>query len=229
MKLLLRSDNKVVVYTALFIMLLCLVAVYHSVRISIADTQAYKAKYLLSKWEKTNDLPVKEEVETALNGVNSALYWEESNTEYMDLKAHILTYKGLLHWKDRQFSSFTDEAVELYQESTALRPKWPYAWARLALVKAYRGEVDALFSQAMARASKYGPWEPNVLQTMVEAGLFSWSDLDAATKAHLVNAIQRGLSYKSKGMKNVIQRYGLLNSVCGYLAINKKTRKLCGW
>jgi len=225
----LSTYNKAYIYTVVFIMLICLVGIYYSVRISIADTQAYKAKYLLSKWETSAKLPEKEEVEVALDEVTSALYWEPKSTEYMDLKAHVLTYKGLVHWKENQFSDITGEAIQLYQESTKLRPKWPYAWARLALVKAYRGEVDALFSTAMARASKYGPWEPNVQKTIIEAGLYSWSYLDASTKKHLLETIQRSLRYQSKKVQGIIKRYELLVSVCGYLTINKKTRQLCGW
>jgi len=227
MKLQSCSDNKAHVYTAFFIMLTCLVATYYSVRTSIADTQAYKARYLLSKWEKTAKLPVKEEVETALNGVNSALYWEQNNTEYMDLKAHVLTYKGLVYWEDGRFSSFTDEAVKLYQESTVLRPKWPYAWARLALVKAYRGEVDALFSKAMARASKLGAWEPNVQKTVVEAGLYSWSSLDALSKKHLLDTIQRGLHFQRNAMAAVVTRYGKKKLVCSYFENNERSRQFC--
>ncbi len=216
-------------YVTIAISLCCLIAAYYSLRIGIADTQAYKAKYLLEKWEKEHRLPTKEEADDAVEKVTLALEWEPDNTEYMDLKAHVLTYKGLLYWNKGMFTELTDESVRLYLNTTKRRPKWPYAWARLALVKAYRNEHDKVFFKAIHHAVKYGPWEPGVQKTITEAGLYAWTSLDKQSRISVVANIQRGLNFEFEDISATIQRFKRTASVCGYLAYTKHSKKLCGW
>lgn len=211
------------------IVLVIAIGAYYSVRIAVADVYAYKAKYLLGIWEKGSRLPTAEEADYAVEKASDALEWEPNNTEYMDLKAHVLTYKGLLYWGDGRFSDITDESVELYVKATAIRPKWPYAWARLALVKAYRGEFDALFVMAMENSVNYGPWEPGVQKTVTEAGLYGWNNLTKTTRVELISNIQRGLSFNFKAIEKTLNRYKKKNLVCTYLQGNDKRKKLCGW
>jgi len=219
--------NKTRLYIAVPIMLICLLAIYYSLRLVVADTYAYKARYHLSKWEKEARLPVEAEVEGALLQASSALYWDSNNTEYMDLKAHLIMYQGLVYWGDKAFSEMTDEAVKLYRHSTEVRPKWPYAWARLALVKAYRGEFDGVFSEAVARAVKNGAWEPNVQKDIAEAGLYGWDYLSRATKRDLVANIQRGLSFQKRAMLEVVGRHDKKVEVCSHMTNNKRSREFC--
>ena len=207
----------------------CLVCINYAFRMGIADTQAYKARYLLEQWEREQRLPTKGEADEAVAAVTLALRWEPDNTEYMDLKAHVLTYKGLLNWDAGDFVGVTTESVQLYLLATKYRPKWPYAWARLALVKSYRGEYDDVFVQALENAVLYGPWEPGVQVTVAEAGLYAWVHLNSASKSHVVSNIQRGLSYKYKEMSGIIKRFNRKNSICASLLNTSKTARLCGW
>jgi len=216
-------------YIVVPVVFIALMSIIQSATFAVADIQAYKARYLLSQWEKEQRLPTETEVVYALNKVSSALNWAPSNTEYMDLKAHVLTYQGLLYWGKVSFVGLTDEAVGLYLRSTEIRPKWPYAWARLALLKAHRGEFDELYLQALLRANEYGPWEPNVQKTVVDAGLYGWDKLDKVTRMSLVETIQRGLSFQFKAMDVIVSRHKRKAFVCGYFKVNKKTSRFCGW
>ena len=216
-------------YIAVVVMLFCVWGMYHAVRMGMADVIAYKAKYQVKIWEKEGRLPTADEADYALDKASSALAWEPGNPELMDLKAHVLTYTALLHWGDEQFAGISDEVVQLYQRSTQRRPKWPYTWARLALVKAYRGEFDALYREAVSKAVKFGPWEPGVHKTLAEAGLSGWSQLDRDTKRHHVENIHRGLRFEAKALTAMVARYQNRDQVCAFLPNDKFTKRFCGW
>ena len=223
------SPLKTRLYIAIPVMLCAFFGMFQATKIGIADIQAYKARYLLSQWEEGQRLPTDDEVVRALDSASSALGWAPNNTEYMDLKAHILTYKGLLYWESLPFAAVTEEAVAFYLQSTQIRPKWPYAWARLALLKAHRGEFDGEYQTALLRAVEYGPWERNVQKTIAEAGLYGWTQLEEASRDALIATIQRGLNVQFKTMANIVMRHHRKVFVCAYLARNEKTKTFCGW
>jgi len=210
-------------------MLLCVWVIYHAVRIGVADVIAYQPKYQVQTWEKEARLPSSEEVEYTLSRASLALAWQPNNPDLIDLKAHVLTYQAILHWGTESFSRLSAEAVVLYQQSTLLRPKWPYTWARLALVKADRGEFDAVYREAVAKAVTFGPWETGVHLTLAQAGLSGWSQLDKATKRHHVDNIYRGLHFAQGALTQMVERYNNRDQVCVFLPKDKYTKRFCGW
>lgn len=216
-------------YIAVMVIALCLWGGYHAVRMGVADVLAYKAKYQVKIWEKGRRLPSADEAEYALQKASSAIAWEPGNPEHMDLKAHVLTYKGLLHWGGDQFSTITAESIALYQASTKRRPKWPYTWSRLALVKAYRSEFDAVYADAIANSVQFGPWEPGVHKTLTEAGLIGWSQLDKVTRSQIVGNLHRGLRFEPQALTTMVARHQKRNEVCAYLPNDKHTKRFCGW
>lgn len=220
------SDNKPKLIAWLVIFVSCW-GIYHAVRMGAADIVAYKARYELKKWSKSGNLPTPDELAFALEKASSALDWQPRNPEHLNLKAMILIYKGMTHLDDGQFSAITNESVSLYQLSTELRPKWPLTWSHLALLKAYRGEFDAVYLQAIANAVKFGPWEPGVHIAVGEAGMAGWSDLDKATRRHVSANIQRGLRFSPKELRAIANRYQLMARICLSFPKDKFTNKFC--
>lgn len=221
--------RKPATYIAIVVIALCVWGSYHALRMGVADVIAYKAKYQVKIWEKAGRLPAQDEVDYALEKAASALAWEPGNPEHMDLKAHVLIYQSLLYWGETEFAASSAEALALYQQSTQRRPKWPYTWARLALVKAYRGEFDDVYAEAVAKSVTYGPWEPGVHKTLTEAGLPGWLQLDKVTRTHLVGNIYRGLRFEQRALSAMVKRHNKLELVCAYLPNDKYTKKFCGW
>jgi hypothetical protein len=146
----------------------------------------------------------------------------------MALKARVLTYQGLLYWGEDRFFEITEEAVTLYHESTRRRPKWPYSWSGLALVKAYRAEFDDVYKEAVAKAVKFGPWEPGVHRTLALAGLTGWARLDKATRGHIVANIHRGLRFSSGALAELAQRYKKRDQLCALLPNDQHSQRFCG-
>jgi hypothetical protein len=216
-------------FFTLVVMLLCVWGMYHAVRMGVADVIAYQAKFQLKSWDKEARLPTAEEAEYALAKASSALVWQPDNAELLELKAHVLTYQALLYRGDEAFLRLSAEAIMLYQQATLLRPKWPYAWANLALLKAYQGEFDPVYNEAVAKAVAFGPWEPGVHKTLARAGLLGWSQLDPTTKNHHVGNIHRGLRFSAKAITQMAARYQNRDQVCAFLPKDKYTRRFCGW
>jgi len=225
MKFLYNKHNIIV----LFVMLICLWGMYHAFRMGVADVLAYKAEYAIKTWEKEKRLPNKSEVGAAVINASSAVSWESANPEYMDLHAQVLLYKALSYWGDNKFDPISALSVELYQRSIKRRPNWPYTWARLALVKSYRREYDAVFYEALGNAVKLGPWEPGVHTTLAAAGLFGWSELNIESRRLVASNIHRGLRFSHSELASIIHRYRRKESVCGYVTVDEFSKSLCGW
>ncbi|MFT6916050.1 MAG: hypothetical protein ACJAWL_002367 [Motiliproteus sp.] len=224
------------VLIACAVITLCLWGLYQALRMGMADVVAYKARYPLKTWEQAARLPTMAEADDALEKASGALSWAPKNPEYLDLRAHLLTYKSLLPVNNEtqaehsvRVEPLTREALALYQQSTGLRPKWPYSWSRLALVKSYLGEFDQVFTAAVAKAVKYGPWEPGVHKTLLEAGLSGWFELDADTRRALGSTASRGLRLDSRGITAIVQRHQKRDQLCGYLPNDRYSKALCGW
>jgi hypothetical protein len=227
----LRQPKALVAYAVIAV---CLWGLYKALCLGVADVVAYKARYQLKSWEQAQRLPTTAEADYALEKASSALSWAPNNPEYLDLRAHLLTYKSLVLSNDEtvdplSVESLTQEALALYQQSTGLRPKWPYSWSRLALVKSYRGEFDQVFAEAVAKAVKYGPWEPGVHKTLLEAGLSGWPDLDLDTRRALASMTSRALRLDSRGIAAIVNRHQQRDPLCGYLTNDRYTKALCGW
>lgn len=195
----------------------------------MADITAYRAEYALSEWEQSGRLPTGEELAQALENSASSLWWQPDNPEYLDLRAQLYIYQALLHWQQPAFLTATAESLRLYRESVQLRPRWPYTWARMALVKAYRLETDAEFSLALNNAVTYGPWEPGVHTTLTEAGLYAWDKLGLQHRRIVAENIHRGLRYERKMIVATAKRYNKTEQVCAYLPLDMHSKRFCGW
>lgn len=225
----LKTFSKPSTYLLLVVLFICLWGIYHAARMGIGDAVAHKAEFAVKRWDEEKRMPTEDELEKALIDARSALSWEPRNPDYHDLVAQILIYKGLLKWADGSFNAITDESLALYERSLELRPRWPYAWARLALVKAYRGEYDAVFENAIERAVQYGPWDPGIHVTVAEAGMYGWRKLNIPTRKLVAANVHRGMKYEYSAMTSIVRRYNGQILVCGYLPNDKASARFCGW
>lgn len=216
-------------YLLVLVVLVAFWGIYQAARMGIADVVAHKAEFAVGRWDDEKRMPTSDEVERAVADARSALSWEPRNPDYHDLLAQVLIYKGLVHWADGTFNEITDESLVLYRRSVELRPRWPYAWARFALVKSYRGEYDAEFENALSKAVKYGPWDPGIHVTVAEAGVFGWRRLSIEERKVVAANIHRGLKFEFSSIQSIVRRYNGMILVCGYLPVDKRTTRFCGW
>ena len=78
-------------------------------------------------------------------------------------------------------------------KAAEIRPTSGYAYSLVAVTKQMRGQRDAIFRKALAKAASFGPWEPGVQNNIIEAGSQGWETLDDATRDVVRQTVVRAL------------------------------------
>lgn len=97
------------------------------------------------------------------------------------------------------------------------RPASGYAWAKLAAAEYALmppGRLTDGFLQAHANAARFGPWEFEVLVTVVDLGLATWNETTAGGKAVTEGAITRLGLRNPDDVMNIAVRRGGLAQIC---------------
>jgi tetratricopeptide (TPR) repeat protein len=94
-----------------------------------------------------------------------------------------------------------DAALADYRRATVLRPNSPYLWAALMSALYARSRLQPLdhaqaaeLAQALRRAVRLGPWEPDVLLEVISVGPAVYAGLDARARVALQLAAQHALA-----------------------------------
>lgn len=90
-----------------------------------------------------------------------------------------------------------ERAVGLYRDSIALRPDWPYAHAALAYALLRLGNHDQEMERALTDAARLGPWEPQVMEAVVDVGLDTWYRISPAMREVVSDTVLRSQSWKA--------------------------------
>ena len=105
------------------------------------------------------------------------------------------------HAAGAQRLALVDAALADYRRATVLRPNSPYLWSALMSALYARGRLQPLdhaqtaeLAQALRRAVRLGPWEPDVLLEVVNVGPAVYAGLDARARAALQLAAQHALA-----------------------------------
>ncbi len=97
-----------------------------------------------------------------------------------------------------QKEALGQQALDYYERALLVRGQWPATWSALAMLKHVLGEHDARFEEAIANATRYGPWEPGVLRQIAIVGTASWAGLSESSKDDVLGNIERGLRTPSE-------------------------------
>ena len=109
----------------------------------------------------------------------------------------------------------------------AQRPTSPFAWANFVLTKLYLDEQDDELFRALALAEELGPWEPEVQQSVVLAGLAVWDRLDPARQAGVLRAMQRGARRDPAKIAEIATSFSRIDLFCGLGYISKQGEEVC--
>lgn len=90
-----------------------------------------------------------------------------------------------------------EKAIAEYRESIRLRPTWPYAHAALAYALVRAGGHDAEVETVLADAARLGPWEPQVMEAIVDVGLDGWYWISPASRKVVSDTLLRSQSWKA--------------------------------
>ena len=206
---------------------LCAIASYAVISWGVGDIYGYKVRYALNDWQTQEELPLLEQVNSALANADVALSWEANNPEYIELKGRLLLYRALVNGLDEESLLDLRDAKALHLRAIKLRPNWPYSWANLVLMKSYLKEFDDDYDKALSSAVRYGPWEQSVHLTLSHAAALSWVSLSLEQKHVFAKNIERGLVRNSKDIRTTLDAYKKRTAICAYLKRDVLQAKLC--
>lgn len=212
---------------AYFFVFLCLAGMCAVFRWGMGDLYGYKVRYALNAWQEQAVLPEYDEVSQVLVSANSALFWENDNPEYIELKARVLYYRALGRGFDKNGLADVVQAKELHLKAIQLRPNWPYSWANLVLMKSYLKEFDDSYNRALSNAVRFGPWEQSLHLTLSHAAALSWSSLSIPQKHVFAKNIERGIVRNHVEIRSTLDAFRKLVPVCAFLKRDSQQAKLC--
>lgn len=227
---------------AMSVILMTVPLVYLSFCWAMSDINAYPVRYAIERWRSEAEVVTTTALDKATAEIDTALGWSPDNASYHELKARVLLYRALLVKEQIQkskdnpealpalssdYESNIRQALSLHESALLLRPHWPYSWANKSLMKAYLGEFDDGFVEALKRADEFGPWESSVNLSVLEAGLLGWRQLLPETRVIVVAAAERAAEHHFKAVRLLLDRYSLRYPVCVQMKRTAEQKKLC--
>ncbi len=173
----------------------CLGIAVVSVRWGLADYHADIAYQEMQSWgdgdiSDASWLRVQEQMEIANE-------LAPGNGVYLHRLGRLVTIRIVI--QPEQKEGLGRQGLDYFERALLVRRQWPATWSELAMLKHLLGEHDARFEEAIAKATKYGPWEPGVHRQITIVGTDSWQGLSDSTRLDVLGNIERGLSSPSKG------------------------------
>lgn len=126
----------------------------------VTATQARGGTFLLERWRDAHA------------STQRARAWWPGNAEIAEWHARVaLLGAASAQLPPDESARLRADAIAALREAVAMRPRWPYAWATLALAKAAAGEVDEELERAVANAARFGPHEPRIRPQLADVYL----------------------------------------------------------
>ncbi|HQV41151.1 MAG TPA: hypothetical protein PLN04_03955 [Moraxellaceae bacterium] len=171
----------------------------------VADIAAFRGgawveawSFQLSKAQTQNEFfsPQDEDWQQAYALANLAVRLSPMNADYREGLARIHEARFIMApIGDPEARPEREKAIASYRDSIRLRPTWPYAHAALAYALVRAGGHDAEMESALAEAARLGPWEPKVMEAIVDIGLDGWYRISPASRVIVSNTLLRSQSW----------------------------------
>lgn len=177
----------------IFLLLGCLLCLmFFSARWSLANIYAYQAIKQLELWYLEKPVHIDTTV-NAMEWIIKARKLDTNNPELMSFQAQIFEWQARLSTDKNASLSYLASAAQLYRDSLATRPTWPFDWVALADIKAQLNQFDPEFSRAIERSSTLGPWEYPIQLRLVNTGFKHWKQLTSSEQDIIQQTFDRAL------------------------------------
>jgi len=129
----------------------------------LADLAAFPARQRLAQLEARSELPGAADWRDAREHLQRAIELEPRNPAHYELLARWYErYAMRLPRASTVRTAYLEQSAAHLRHSLALRPGSAHTWASLATVKLRLAQIDRELDTAIARARKFGPYEPDV-------------------------------------------------------------------
>ena len=209
--------------TALLVALLAVALLLFGGRLLLAGIADYQAEAFLADWGRTATEPQQRAWDVAHGAAQRAIdLYPVADGERLDRLGRIYSWK---QFRQAVAAPAAEEsrraALDAYRASLAVRPTWPFTWARLAHSKLYLQEFDAEFAAALKQAFVLGPWQIEVNRELSEIGLIAWPKLSPEQQQATLESARRVALFspsEAQRMLKLAQEVGKLLQVCAVLS-----------
>jgi len=99
------------------------------------------------------------------------------------------------------------KAMNRYRQASRESPTWVYPWLDMAEIKSRIGQLDDEFMVAYLHAIKLGPWEKNVMPTLVDLGLYAYTSMSEAQQGQVDAYIDRVVAGESRQIAQTLKSW----------------------
>ena len=189
----LRTSLKILLPTVTIA--ICVFVGWNALNWGLADRNAHQAARLMKQW-RTGETANAATLAEAIRLTRLAVSQAGDNPDYRDQLATLLTRPFLLE----RSPELGLEAKQHLLHSRQIRPCWGKNWATYVELKHYLKEVDDDLFKAIEQATRCGPFEPAVLQSVTLVGVAHFGDLPSVTQQAVITNIGRGLDSLTGGL-----------------------------
>lgn len=191
----------------LWVTVACLLFVLVSaVRSGAAELFSLNARRSLEDLESAAHPPAVAQVESVARQLEIARFLADDDpVHHEDIARLSLVRAALADVTPAEKKSLLQLGLSEIRTALESSPASAYGWTVLLLIKRDLGEFDAEFRHALHRAVELGPWEPELLVSLADAGLSAWAEMPAAEQALIQQVFVRGMQRQGKLMRDVAQ------------------------
>jgi hypothetical protein len=227
------SRQAVITKLAALLLLTLSVLLYVGARLFLAGIASYQADAFISEWERAGLEPQPRAWQVAHDAAQRAISLNPvADGQQFDRLGRIHSWKQFRQpYADVTAHGSRLAALEAYRTAVALRPNWPYSWARLAHSKRYLQQFDDEFDQALTQAFQLGPWRIGVTRELAQIGFSAWAQLNERQRQATLESARRSVSHSSgeaQRLFKVALDTGTAQELCTHLSQELKAiRKIC--
>lgn len=200
---------------------LCALLFIAGISLSISALYSLQASRFLSDWSTRAQEPQQQAWEIAYGAIEQAITWYPvENPNLYISRARIQDWR---HFTSPIADPVANESRRLalkdFRHASQLQPTWPHTWVDIALIKIRLGVVDQETIDALQNALNTGPWRPDVLKGIANAGVLAWDMLPVRGKEIVIRSIDRGLASNpntAKAIWSTISDFGQIRAICAY-------------
>lgn len=208
------------------ILLLCLFA-FIAGKEGLSNFYAQTAQLEIERWSKPGQRFAGDESARVMRYLAQSLKYSPNNPWPLEVMG-TMRFRGMSAATDPQLAMATARSANAdFRIALAQRPTSPFSWANFALSKLYLDEKDDALVRALGRAEALGPWEPQIQQTVVFVGLAVWDRLNAAQRATVVRAMQRGAQRDPGKIAEIAKSFNRVDLFCGLSYSSSRGWEVC--
>lgn len=202
----------------------------------IADLEAFRARAWTEAWDNLARQAASQgqfydpdggDWESARRNGERAVLLAPLSSEYHEVLARVYVSRYLSTADgDSQTRPFLEQAAAEYREAIRLRPTWPYNYLDLAYALRRLDKLDDEYEQSLRMALHYGPWEPQVLSSVVSLNLDKLPRLKPSTRQLVLDTLVRGQAWTEDSRGEPVP-YG--DQIWGDIQMRHKELVVCSW